>query len=127
MDVKTVLEEREMPTHWYNIQADLPKPLEPPINPGTKQPAGPDDFAPIFPMGLLQQETSQERYIEIPDQVIDIYRLWRPTPLYRATRLEKALDTPAQDFLQIRGRLARREAISPTRRCRRPTTTNRRA
>ena len=67
MDVKTVLEEREIPTHWYNIQADLPRPLDPPINPGTKQPAGPDDFAPIFPMGLLQQEMSQERYFEIPD------------------------------------------------------------
>ena len=103
MDVKTVLEEREMPTHWYNIQADLPRPLDPPINPGTKQPAGPDDFAPIFPMGLLQQEMSQERYFEIPDQVNDIYRLWRPTPLYRATRLEKALDTPARIFYKYEG------------------------
>ena len=83
-----------LPTHWYNIQADLPRPLDPPLNPGTKQPAGPDDFSPIFPMALIQQEMSQERYVEIPDQVRDIYRLWRPTPLYRARRLEQAIDIP---------------------------------
>ena len=81
MPTKITLPESELPTHWYNIQADLPRPLDPAIHPGTKQPAGPDDFAPLFPMGLIQQEVSQERYIEIPDQVRDIYRLWRPTPL----------------------------------------------
>ena len=92
-----------MPTHWYNIQADLPRPLDPPINPGTKQPAGPDDFAPIFPMALIQQEMGQDRYVEIPDEVREIYRLWRPTPLYRAQRLEKALDTPARIFYKYEG------------------------
>ena len=101
--VKTLLTESEMPTHWYNVQADLPKPLEPPINPGTKQPAGPEDFAPIFPMALIQQEMSQERYIEIPEEVRNIYRLWRPTPLYRARRLEKALETPARIFYKYEG------------------------
>ena len=101
--VKTLLTESEMPTHWYNVQADLPKPLEPPINPGTKQPAGPEDFAPIFPMALLQQEMSRERYIEIPEEVQNIYRLWRPTPLYRARRLEKALKTPARIFYKYEG------------------------
>ena len=103
MDTKTVLPESEIPTHWYNIQADLPRPPDPAIHPGTKQPAGPDDFAPLFPMGLIQQEVSQERYIEIPDQVRDIYRLWRPTPLYRATRLEQALDTPARIYYKYEG------------------------
>ena len=104
--VKTLLTESEMPTHWYNVQADLPKPLEPPINPGTKQPAGPEDFAPIFPMALLQQEMSRERYIEIPEEIQNIYRLWRPTSLYRARRLEKALKTPARIFYKY-------EEVSP--------------
>ena len=81
----------------------MPRPLDPPLHPGTKQPAGPEDFAPLFPMGVLQQEMSQERYIEIPDQVRDIYSLWRPTPLYRAKRLEKALDTPARIFYKYEG------------------------
>ena len=103
MDTKTLLTESEMPTHWYNIQADLPTPLQPPLHPGTKQPATPDDFAPLFPMGLLQQEMSQERYVEIPDQVQDIYKLWRPSPLYRAKNLEKALDTPARIFYKYEG------------------------
>ncbi len=103
MENKTLLTESEMPTHWYNILADLPRPLDPAIHPGTKQPAGPQDFAPIFPMGLIQQEVSQERFIEIPDEVRDIYRLWRPTPLYRAVRLEKALDTPAKIFYKNEG------------------------
>ncbi len=103
MDTKALLTESEMPTHWYNIQADLPRPLDPPMNPGTKQPAGPEDFAPIFPMALIQQEMSQERYIEIPDEVRDVYRLWRPTPLFRARRLEKALDTPARIFYKYEG------------------------
>ena len=103
MDVKTLLTESEMPTHWYNIQADLPRPVDPPLHPGTKQPVGPDDLSPIFPMGLIAQEMSKERYIEIPDQVQEIYRIWRPTPLYRALRLEKALDTPAKIFFKYEG------------------------
>ena len=103
MDTKVLLTESEMPTHWYNVQADMPTPLSPPLHPGTHQPAGPEDFAPLFPMGLLQQEMSQDRWIEIPDQVQDIYKLWRPTPLYRAKRLEAALDTPARIFYKYEG------------------------
>ncbi len=103
MDTKTLLTESEMPTHWYNIQADLPRPAEPPLHPGTHQPAGPDDLSPIFPMGLIAQEMSQERYIEIPDEVQDIYRIWRPTPLYRAHRLEKELGTPAKIYFKYEG------------------------
>jgi len=103
MELKTLLSEKEMPTHWYNIQADLPNPLDPALHPGTKQPAGPQDFAPLFPMELIKQEVSQERFIEIPDEVLEIYKLWRPTPLYRAVRLEKALDTPAKIFYKYEG------------------------
>ena len=103
MDTKAVLSDSEIPTHWYNIQADLPRPLDPPLHPGTKQPAGPDDLSPIFPMGLIQQEMSPERWIEIPDEVREIYKLWRATPLYRAKRLEKALDTPARIFYKYEG------------------------
>ncbi len=91
---KFLLDEDRIPTSWYNIAADLPNPLPPPLHPGTGQPIGPDDLAPLFPMSLIAQEVSQERYIEIPDPVRDIYRLWRPTPLYRASRLERALDLP---------------------------------
>ena len=81
MKVKKIfLPESEMPTQWYNIQADMPTPMEPPLHPGTGQPIGPEDLAPLFPMGLIAQEVSQERYIEIPDEVQDIYRIWRPTP-----------------------------------------------
>ena len=93
---KILLTENEMPRHWYNIQADMPNPLLPPLHPGTRQPVGPGDLAPLFPMGLIMQEVSQEQYIEIPDQVRDIYKVWRPTPLIRATRLEALLDTPAK-------------------------------
>ena len=95
-DEKILLTEKDIPKKWYNVQADLPKPLEPPINPKTNKPIGPEDLAPIFPMGLIKQEVSQERWIEIPDEIIDIYRMWRPTPLRRAVRLEKALKTPAR-------------------------------
>jgi tryptophan synthase beta chain len=91
---KFLLDEDRIPTSWYNIAADLPNPLPPPLHPGTGQPIGPDDLAPLFPTSLIAQEVSQERYIEIPDPVRDIYRLWRPTPLYRASRLEQALDLP---------------------------------
>lgn len=105
MDKRTkfLLDEEEMPRHWYNVQADLPEPLPPPLHPGTGQPLGPDDLAPLFPMELIKQEVSTERYVEIPEEVVDVYRLWRPTPLYRAHRLEKALDTPAKIFYKYEG------------------------
>ena len=101
--VKIVLDERDLPTHWYNIVPDLPSPPAPPLHPGTGQPLGPADLAPLFPMGIILQEVSQEPKIEIPDQVRDIYRLWRPTPMYRARRLEKALDTPAHIYYKYEG------------------------
>lgn len=93
----------EIPTAWYNIQADLPRPLPPVLHPGTKQPVGPDDLAPLFPMGLIMQEVSQDRYIDIPEEVREIYKLWRPTPLLRARRLEKELDTPAHIYYKYEG------------------------
>jgi len=89
MDQKKIyLNEGEMPRQWYNIQADLPEPLPPVIHPGTKQPIGPDDLAPLFPMALIGQEVSQERYIDIPGEILDVYKLWRPSPLIRAARWE---------------------------------------
>jgi len=101
--VKYVLDERDIPRHWYNIVADLPVPPPPVLHPGTHQPVGPDDLAPIFPMGVIEQEVSQEREIEIPEPVRDIYRQWRPSPLYRARRLEKLLDTPARIYYKYEG------------------------
>jgi tryptophan synthase beta chain len=101
--VKYVLTEDRMPTHWYNLAADLPTPLAPPLHPGTGQPLGPADLAPLFPMALIMQEVSAERSIEIPDEVQQIYRQWRPTPLYRARRLEAALDTPAKIYYKYEG------------------------
>jgi tryptophan synthase beta chain len=105
MDKRTKfsLDESQIPTHWYNIQADLPQPLPPVLHPGTKKPIGPQDLAPLFPMELIKQEVSTERWIEIPEEVRDIYRLWRPTNLFRAYRLEKALDTPAKIFYKYEG------------------------
>jgi len=100
---KYLLGEKDIPTAWYNIQADLPEPLPPVLHPGTHQPIGPDDLAPLFPMGLIEQEVSTKREIDIPGTVIDIYRLWRPSPLYRARRLEKALDTPARIYYNYEG------------------------
>ncbi|MCO6451727.1 MAG: TrpB-like pyridoxal phosphate-dependent enzyme [Caldilineales bacterium] len=100
---KFILPESEIPEAWYNIQADLPRPAPPVIHPGTLQPIGPDDLAPLFPMALIMQEVSQERYIEIPDPVLDVYRMWRPTPLFRAHRLEKYLDTPAHLYYKYEG------------------------
>src|SRR5438874_7882720 len=100
---KILLDEREMPKRWYNIQADLPFPGSPPLHPGTKQPIGPEALAPLFPMELIKQEVSQERYIDIPDEVREVYKLWRPTPLVRARRLEKALDTPAHIYFKYEG------------------------
>ncbi len=98
-----VLTEKEIPSAWYNIQADLPEPMPPVLHPGTQQPIGPDDLAPLFPMGLIEQEVSTQREIDIPGEVIDLYRLWRPTPLYRARRLEQALDTPARIYYNYEG------------------------
>jgi len=97
------LGEKEIPEAWYNVLPDLPKPLEPPLHPATRQPVGPDDLAPIFPMGLIEQEVSQERYIDIPGAVLDIYRIWRPTPFVRATRLEAHLQTPARIYYKNEG------------------------
>jgi tryptophan synthase beta chain len=97
-DTKIPLPESEIPTHYYNIAPDLPAPLPPPLHPGTKQPIGPEMLAPIFPMGLIMQEVSQEPKIEIPDEVRDIYRLYRPTAVYRARALEEMLDTPARIY-----------------------------
>lgn len=97
------LNEKDIPRAWYNVLPDLPKPLEPPLHPVTKKPVGPDDLAPLFPMGLIQQEVSQERYIEIPEEVREVYKIWRPTPLMRATRLEKALQTPARIYYKYEG------------------------
>jgi tryptophan synthase beta chain len=101
--VKYTLDEKKMPTEWYNIQADLPEPLPPVLHPGTKEPIGPQDLAPLFPMELIKQEVSTERYIEIPEEVQDVYKLWRPTTLFRARRLEKALDTPAKIYYKYEG------------------------
>lgn len=103
MKTKIILREKEIPTHWYNIQADMPNPILPPLHPGTKQPVGPEDLAPIFPMELIKQEVTQERLVEIPEEVRDIYKIWRPTPLFRAHRLEKFLDTPAKIYYKYEG------------------------
>ncbi|MGH3876790.1 MAG: TrpB-like pyridoxal phosphate-dependent enzyme [Actinophytocola sp.] len=100
---KFVLDEADMPTQWYNVVADLPEPPPPPLHPGTGEPVGPDDLAPLFPMALIQQEVSGERYIPIPDEVQEVYRLWRPSPLFRAHRLEKALGTPARIYYKYEG------------------------
>lgn len=100
---KIHLEEEEMPTKWYNVQPDLPKPLDPPLNPMTQKPATPDDLAPIFPMELIMQEVSQERWIPIPEEVLNIYHLYRPTLLYRAKKLEAALKTPAKIYYKYEG------------------------
>jgi len=100
---KFILDEKDMPTSWYNILPDLPEPLPAVLHPGTKQPVTPDDLAPLFPMSLIMQEFSPERYIEIPEEVQEIYRTWRPTTLHRAHRLEKALDTPAKIFYKYEG------------------------
>jgi tryptophan synthase beta chain len=105
--VKFVLDESRLPEAWYNIAADLPSPLPPVLHPGTGQPVGPDDLAPLFPMEIILQEVSTERHVPIPEEVRDVYRQWRPTPLYQARRLERALDTPARIFYKYEG-------VSPT-------------
>ena len=101
--VKYTLDESRIPTHWYNIAADLPAPLPPVLHPGTHKPLGPDDLAPLFPMELIMQEVTTEREVEIPRPVREVYRQWRPSPLHRARRLEKALDTPARIYYKYEG------------------------
>ncbi|MEZ5083423.1 MAG: TrpB-like pyridoxal phosphate-dependent enzyme [Bacteroidales bacterium] len=103
---KILLSENEMPTQWYNIQADMPNKMLPPLHPATKQPVGPEDLAPLFPMELIRQEVSQERFIDIPEEVRDIYKIWRPTPLIRAINFEKALDAPVKIYYK-------NESVSP--------------
>lgn len=100
------MSEKEMPTNWYNIQADMPNPMLPPLHPGTRQPIGPEDLSALFPMELIKQEVSREKYIEIPEAVMDIYRIWRPSPLVRAYGLEKALDAPVKIYYK-------NESVSP--------------
>ena len=91
MTKKFLLSENDMPREWYNIMPDMPNPMPPPLHPGTGQPVGPDDLAPIFPMNLIEQEMSPESYIKIPDEILGIYNIWRPSPLYRAERFEKTV------------------------------------
>jgi len=100
---KILLDESELPTQWYNVVPDLPSPPPPPLHPGTLQPVGPDDLAPLFPMDLIAQEVTGERYVDIPGEVLDVYKLWRPSPLYRAHRLEQALSTPARIYYKYEG------------------------
>ena len=107
MERKIILGEKEIPDKWYNITADMPNKPMPPLHPGTKEPIGPDALAPLFPMELIKQEVSTEKWIDIPDEVRNIYSMWRPTPLYRAINLEKALDTPAKIYYKYEG-------VSPT-------------
>jgi tryptophan synthase beta chain len=98
-----LLDETQIPTQWYNIVPDLPEPPPPPLHPGTHEPVGPDDLAPLFPMALIEQEVSTERWVDIPGGVLDVYRIWRPSPLVRARRLEKLLDTPAKIYFKYEG------------------------
>jgi tryptophan synthase beta chain len=102
-ETKVVLPDREIPRQWYNIIADMPNLPKPPLHPGTLKPVGPEDLSPIFPMALIEQEVSSARWTDIPEEVLDIYALWRPAPLYRARRLEKALGTPARIYYKYEG------------------------
>jgi tryptophan synthase beta chain len=102
-ETKIVLPDREIPKQWYNIMADMPNLPKPPLHPGTKQPVGPDDLRAIFPMALIEQEMTAERWIDIPEEVLNIYALWRPSPLHRAHRLEAALGTPAKIYYKYEG------------------------
>ncbi len=102
-DKKIILSEKEMPRQWYNIQADLLNPIPPPLNPATGQPITPDMLAPVFPMNLIEQEVSTERWIDIPEEVLEKYLIWRPTPLHRASALEKFLGTPARIYFNNEG------------------------
>ena len=102
-ETKITLPDSEIPRKWYNIMADMPNLPKPPLHPATKQPIGPDDLAAIFPISLIEQEVSTGRWIEIPEEVLKIYALWRPSPLYRAHRLEEALGTPAKIYYKYEG------------------------
>ena len=101
--VKYTLPESEIPTHWVNLMADIPGPASPPLNPATQEPAGPDDLTPIFPMGLILQEVATDPEVEIPEEVREMYKRWRPSPLFRARRLERVLDTPAHIYYKYEG------------------------
>jgi len=103
MQTKILLSEDRIPKRWYNIIPDMPGPLAPVVNPRTLQPVTPDDMLAIFPMPLIEQEVSTERWIEIPEEVREIYRLWRPSPMFRAHRLEQALGTPAKIYYKYEG------------------------
>ncbi|HPE58166.1 MAG TPA: TrpB-like pyridoxal phosphate-dependent enzyme [Bacteroidales bacterium] len=103
---KVFLSEKEMPTQWYNIQADMPNACQPPLHPATRQPVGPDDLAPLFPMELIKQEVTRDRFVDIPEEVQDIYKIWRPSPLIRAINFEKALDAPVKIYYK-------NESVSP--------------
>src|SRR5437867_4072214 len=105
--VKFLLDEARLPEAWYNLAADLPEPLPPVLHPGTGEPVGPDDLAPLFPMQIILQEVATDRYVPIPEEVRSVYRQWRPTPLFRARRLEQALKTPARIYYKYEG-------VSPT-------------
>src|SRR6266849_4018376 len=119
---KFLLDESKLPKAWYNINADMPVPPQPVLHPGTMKPVTPDFLSVLFPMSLIMQEVSAERWIEIPEPVREIYKLWRPTPMYRALRLEKMLDTPAHIYYKYEA--SRRWArTSPTQPCRKPSTT----
>ena len=100
---KYILDEADLPTRWYNVVPDLPEPPPPPLHPGTREPVGPADLAPLFPQALIEQEVTTERYVDIPEEVLEVYKLWRPSPLFRARRLEKALGTPARIYYKYEG------------------------
>jgi tryptophan synthase beta chain len=100
---KFILDESQIPAQWYNVIPDLPAPPPPPLHPGTGQPVGPDDLAPLFPMELIRQEVTGDPYVDVPGAVLDVYKLWRPTPLFRARRLEKLLNTPARIYYKYEG------------------------
>ena len=120
---KYTLDESEMPTHWYNLMADLPAPPPPPLHPGTHQPVGPEDLLPLFPIELIMQEVSGERYIEIPEAVRDVYRQWRPSPLIRARTLGGRSSAPRPGSTTSTRAFRRPAPTRPTRPCRRSTTT----
>ena len=100
---RILLSEREMPRQWYNIQADMPNKPLPPLNPATREPIGPEALAPVFPMELIKQEVSAERYIDIPDEVLDLYKTYRPSPVFRAYSLEKAIGTKSKIYYKYEG------------------------
>ena len=103
MQKKIVLRDDEMPKQWYNVVPDIPNGLQPPLDPETKEPMGPEKLAPVFPMGLLEQEMSAQSYIDIPEEVQEIYKIWRPSPLVRARNLENALGTKAKIYFKNEG------------------------